>query len=112
MTKYSKPYDGGPAFPQLDILTGERDGHGDAIEAYTLASGGATLRDWFASSAPVIPEWWMNDGCPTPPPGWSEGDGPNAWDMAVNKFRMSRLVTWQLAYADAMLAARDERAKP
>ncbi len=43
--------DGGPAFPQLEVVAGERDGHGDAIEAYTVSSGGMSLRDWFAGQA-------------------------------------------------------------
>lgn len=47
----SKIDNGGPAFPQLDVVAGERDGHGDAIEAYTVATGGMTLRDFFAAHA-------------------------------------------------------------
>lgn len=42
---------GGFAFPQLDVVVGDRDGHGDAIDAYTAASGGMTLRDYFAGQA-------------------------------------------------------------
>jgi hypothetical protein len=45
------PDNGGPAFPQFDVIAGDRDGHGDAIEAYTTATGGMTLRDWFAGQA-------------------------------------------------------------
>ncbi len=41
-------YDGGAAFPQLDVISGERDGHGDLIEPFTSISGGMSLRDWFA----------------------------------------------------------------
>lgn len=40
--------DGGPAFPQFDIDASQRDGHGDLIEPFTVASGGMSLRDWFA----------------------------------------------------------------
>lgn len=47
----SEKDNGGPAFPQFDVVAGERDGHGDAIEAYTVATGGMTLRDWFAGQA-------------------------------------------------------------
>ena len=43
--------DGGPAFPQLEAVAGERDGHGDAIEAFTVATGGMSLRDYFAGQA-------------------------------------------------------------
>ncbi|WP_230679014.1 hypothetical protein, partial [Streptococcus pneumoniae] len=41
------------AFPQFDVISGERDGHGDAIDAYTTATGGMTLRDWVAGQ--VVP---------------------------------------------------------
>lgn len=43
--------DGGPAFPQFEVVAGERDGHGDVIDAYTTAQGGMSLRDWFAGQA-------------------------------------------------------------
>lgn len=43
-----KRSDGGAAFPQFDVVAGERDGHGDVIDAYTTATGGMSLRDWFA----------------------------------------------------------------
>jgi hypothetical protein len=42
---------GGPAFPQFEVVATERDGHGDMIEAYTTATGGMSLRDWFAGQA-------------------------------------------------------------
>lgn len=44
---------GGAAFPQLDVISGERDGHGDLIEPFTSISGGMSLRDWFAGQAVV-----------------------------------------------------------
>lgn len=40
--------DNPPAFPQLEITSCERDGHGDVIEPFTSVRGGMTLRDWFA----------------------------------------------------------------
>jgi hypothetical protein len=40
--------DGGPAYPQFELVEGERDGHGDIIDAYTLSRGGMSLRDAFA----------------------------------------------------------------
>lgn len=43
--------DGGPAFPQFEVVAGERDGHGDILDAYTVARGGMSLRDWFAGQA-------------------------------------------------------------
>lgn len=46
-----KREDGGSAFPQFDVIAGERDGHGDIIDAYTTATGGMSLRDWFAGQA-------------------------------------------------------------
>lgn len=53
--------DGGPAFPQFDVVAGERDGHGDVIDAYTTATGGMSLRDWFAGQALSITanEWFF-----------------------------------------------------
>ena len=43
--------EGGPAYPQFELVAGERDGHGDIIEAYTVATGGMSLRDWLAGQA-------------------------------------------------------------
>jgi hypothetical protein len=43
--------DGGPAFPQFELVAGDRDGHGDVLEAYTTAVGGMSLRDYFAAKA-------------------------------------------------------------
>jgi hypothetical protein len=83
MTK--TPDNGGSAFPQFDVIAGDRDGHGDAIEAYTTATGGMTLRDYFAGQALA---------------GWMASFG---YDNAVKPDGCA-----QLAYelADAMLAAR------
>lgn len=47
----SRVDDGGKAFPQLDVVAGERDGHGDVIEAFTTATGGLSRRDYFAAAA-------------------------------------------------------------
>lgn len=49
----NKTPDGGMAFPQLDVVAGERDGHGDPIEAFVQARGGITARDYFAIRAPL-----------------------------------------------------------
>lgn len=43
--------DGGPAFPQLEVIACERDGHGDLIEPFTAAVGGMSIRDVFAAAA-------------------------------------------------------------
>lgn len=40
MTIRKKIEDGGPAFPQLDVTSCERDGHGDLIDPFTSAAGG------------------------------------------------------------------------
>jgi len=45
----SKIENGGFAFPQFDVIAGERDGHGDVIDAYTCATGGISIRDYFAA---------------------------------------------------------------
>lgn len=47
----TKVDDGGPAFPTFDVVAGERDGHGDIIDAYTTSNGGMSLRDYFAGQA-------------------------------------------------------------
>lgn len=43
--------DGGAAFPQLSIESGQRDGHGDLIEPFTTTQGGMSLREWYAGMA-------------------------------------------------------------
>ena len=73
---------GGPAFPQLDVISEERDGHGDIIDAYTVAKGGMTLRDYFAIHAPS--------------------------DEVAFYSRKTRHEA-RYAYADAMLAARGDQ---
>ena len=40
-----------PAFPQLSIESGQRDGHGDLIDPITASIGGLTMRDYFAGQA-------------------------------------------------------------
>lgn len=77
---------GGPAFPQLELVSGERDGHGDAIEAFTVATGGMTLRDWFAGQALSIV--YMR---------FMSGADPDPEDLAIQTYLI----------ADAMLAARE-----
>lgn len=67
---------------------------------------GMTLRDWFAGNAPDAPEWWMADLSPSPPPGWSEGDGSKKWDELTNAWHIKQIALWRFAYADAMLEAR------
>lgn len=39
------------AYPQFEVVSGERDGHGDAVEAYTVATGGLTKRELIAAMA-------------------------------------------------------------
>lgn len=78
----------GPAFPQFDVVAGERDGHGDAIEAYTVATGGMTLRDYFAGQALVgiLSGYWAN----------SNMGGLSQRDVSDEAY----------VYADAMIASR------
>lgn len=47
----TKVEDGGPAFPQLEVVSCERDDHGDLIEPFTSSVGGMTIRDHFAGIA-------------------------------------------------------------
>ncbi len=90
---------GGPAFPCQQAETQ------DGCWNQTFDSG-MSLRDWFAGQAPECPGWWMGDGCPTPPPGWKEGDGASAWEEACRRWNIQRLALWRFAYADAMMEAR------
>lgn len=85
---YTAPVNtGGAAFPQFEVVTGERDGHGDAIDAYTVAKGGMTLRDYFAAMAlqGISAGYWGN-------PNMS---GLSPYDIANEAYQL----------ADAMLAA-------
>lgn len=89
---YSAPVNtGGAAFPQFEVVAGERDGHGDAIDTYTAAKGGMTLRDYLAAKAMsgIANGYWSN-------PNMSGLSPHNIADEA-----------YQLA--DAMLAAREVR---
>lgn len=84
--------DGGPAFPQLDVTSCERDGHGDLIDPFTSSCGGMSLRDKFAEAALI--------GFGT----WS----PNIGDYPTPLDTISLNARADLAYrqADAMLRAR------
>ena len=88
--------DGGPAFPQFDIAVGERDGHGDPIEAYTVANGGMSLRDYtaIAAMAALIAKSPFIDR-----------DGVNGRILPdIEQFRLDIAVS-AYCYADAMLEA-------
>ena len=80
---------GGAAFPQLEVVSGERDGHGDAIEAYTIATGGMTLRDYFAAKALQGMHASLADSV-----NWPDGDG------------VKKIAEVAYSQADAMIAAR------
>ncbi len=71
-----------PAFPQLEVVADDRDGHGDFIDPFTVASGGMSLRDYIATAA-------LN--------GMLAKDRDNPKLMAVLAYE----------YADAMLVARE-----
>ena len=92
VSEYIAPVnDGGAAFPQFEVEVGERDGHGDPIDAYTVAKGGMTLRDYFAAKAMsgVANGYWSN-------PNMS---GLSPYNIADEAYQL----------ADAMLAAREVR---
>ncbi len=85
------------------VYTGQRI----ARNGHVLGHGqGMTLRDWFAGEAPEAPVWWMIEGCPQPPPGWSDGYGATKWSELTIDWRVNRIALWRWKYADAMIAAR------
>lgn len=96
--------DGGPAFPQFDVVAGERDGHGDLIEAYTTATGGMTLRAYLAAHAQPL----YADASVTavsglvgrPFPGNDTYGTLEHW-----QFWAEAEAKWRVMQADAMLAA-------
>lgn len=105
MTK--KP-DGGPAFPNLRVVEGERDGHGDVIDLYTTATGGMSLRDRMAIGCMDLAraDYFSNERKPYGEqikepilPYATKGAGTMAEIIARRAYE----------YADAMIA---ERAKP
>lgn len=88
--------DGGAAFPQLEVVSEERDGHGDLIEPFTRSSGGMSLRDWFAGQALIAVIAATSAG--QHQPNTRKGDSHIRFAIARDAFDM----------ADAMLAARSE----
>ncbi|CUA90843.1 hypothetical protein Ga0061061_1168 [Chelatococcus sambhunathii] len=90
-------YDGGPAFPQFDVVSGERDGHGDLIEPFTSASGGMSRRDWFAGQ--VLPAVFAS--------AVRHNDGTGStWPVTI-----SEVAEKSFAVADAMLAASEKEGR-
>lgn len=86
--------DGGPAFP--------------TTAGQVVYSHGMTLRDWFAVHAPEMPDRWREaEALQEYPPGWKSGMTASDWSRLWTEFHLDRIVTWQLAYADAMIAARE-----
>lgn len=95
----SKINDGGPAFPLQEpqalhakaaaAIEGIMDSN-ERDRLYTLARaaavGGMSLRDFFATHAPAVPEDF----------GWIDGETDC----------VQRIVRWNWCYANAMLAAR------
>lgn len=73
--------DGGPAFPGESY-------NGQVVPGNT----GMTLRDWFASNAPMMTEQWFQDSLAEEGGHWLEAQS-----------------AWAYAYADAMLAEREKR---
>lgn len=93
MADSKKIDDGGAAFPQLEVTSGERDGHGDLIEPFTSAAGGMSLRDWFAGQALISLTNMAGDD------GYFKSDkqGPNAAQL---------IAFTAYVVADAMIATR------
>lgn len=86
---------GGPAFPQFDVIAGDRDGHGDVIDAYTTATGGITVRDYFAAAAlPAVIA--------------STSAGQHMLNIREGETVMSAIARDAFVLADAMIAAREE----
>ena len=107
---------GGPAFPQFDVVAGERDGHGDVIDAYTTATGGMSLRDWFATSvdkdeygeliyrnASQAMKELIAGKCPDEPTLASERP---AWQLLKLDWDLRVRAAIRYRMADAMLEAR------
>lgn len=75
---------GGPAFPEalVDLSTGSM-----------CIQRGMSLRDWFATFAPPIPDWWCGE-CTKP-------DSPYFTTISSQ-----REIFWRYRYADDMIAER------
>ena len=88
------------AFPQF----------GMAFGTDPMLTGGMTLRDWFAGQAPPMPDAFQHEGYPTdwiPGHEWTS-ERQAALNAKTNAWAVSRAVAWSCAYADAMLAAREQ----
>ena len=118
--------DGGPAFPVLKKV-------GPDWEARSI--GGMTLRDWFASHAPIDAQDWFTPSLPPEPKeDWRVGEwrfdnynyalehtrkhggvAANANATAQKQWEIEVMrqteVQWPWAWADAMLAARKEKSR-
>jgi hypothetical protein len=83
--------DCGPAFPRPDSTCSEAD----AVNGTTdPGSPGMTLRDWFASQAPPMPDDWASFRRVELP----EHEEPQQ--------ELRLMAEWAYSYADAMIAAR------
>lgn len=99
--------DGGPVFSQFDVVAGERDGHGDPIEAYLCASGGMTLRDWFAGQAlhQAVEDYGQPEAMKTS--GQRRDRGNPVLPYATSEMSRESIIARQAyRYADAMITAR------
>ena len=83
---------GSPAFP-IVVEGGSDSGLTSQLSA------GMTLRDWFASHAPSVPQYYHQEKRPQP----EQSD----YAEAVLKWEASRRAIWNYIYADAMLIARN-----
>lgn len=102
--------DGGPAFPgaYFDHLEGIGEVRREQYH-------GMTLRDWFATHAPEIPDWfdrkkWTQKEW-VPAPEVSPGYVKSEW-VTHKEPTIEHLTRWKYHYADAMLAERAKEVKP
>jgi len=93
MMDYSKPYDGGPAYPGPQFSEG---GH------HTGHAMGVSLRDWFAGQAPIT----IANAC-----SWCGYENIFEAMNTPSQCRkvFSAMAALRFAYADAMISARDAK---
>jgi len=100
--------DGGPAFPMPS-------GPEPQVNAATHFNEGMSLRDYLIAHAPLVP-YWFDVEMPTPKPEQQITpvggnmveikDGGPAWEKDREWLRWTQ---WPIAWADAMLAEREQQ---
>jgi hypothetical protein len=81
-----------PAFPLFKTFPGD-DG-----EMVTLVQPGMTMRQWYKSTAPDMPLWWLENFNST------ERIKATQNHSYIMRGQISAMCKWRGAYADAMLA--------